>query len=234
MKNAIITASTKGMGRAIAIAFAKEGVNLAICSRNGNDLVAFKEELAAINPAIKVFTSVTDCSIKQQVLDFASAAESQLGFISIIVNNAGVYEYASILDDKEETFEKHVNTNLMPAYELYRFFGKKMIATKEGHLFTICSVASLDPLPEAGTYSVTKYALLGLSKVMRKEMQEHGVKVTAIIPGSTLTNSWKGMTVDQNKMVLPEDVASAIINTYKMSPGANVDEIIIRPTYGQV
>jgi short-subunit dehydrogenase len=234
MKNAIITASTKGMGRAIAIAFAKEGINLAICSRTGTDLAAFKEELNAINPAIKVFTSVTDCSVRQQVLDFASAAESQLGFISIIVNNVGIYEYSSILDDKDETFEKHVNTNIMPAYELYRFFGKKMIAAKEGHLFTICSVASLNPIPEAGTYSVTKCALLGLTKVMRTEMQDHGVKVTAIIPGSTLTDSWMGMTVDQNKMILPEDIASAIINTYKMSAGANVDEIIIRPAYGQI
>jgi len=234
MKNAIITASTKGMGRATAIAFAKEGINLAICSRHADELAAFKTELTAINPAIKVFTSVTDCSIKAQVIAFASAAETDLGAISIIVNNAGIYEYASILDDKEETFEKHVNTNLMPAYELYRYFGKKMIAAHNGHIFTICSVASLNPIAEAGTYSVTKFALLGLSKVMRTEMEPHGVKVTAIIPGSTLTDSWKGMTVDKDKMVLPEDIASAIVNTYKMSAGANVDEIIIRPTFGQI
>jgi len=234
MKNAIITASTKGMGRATAIAFAKEGINLAICSRHADELAAFKTELADINPGVKVFASVTDCSVKAQVIAFASAAETALGDISIIVNNAGVYEYASILDDKEETFEKHVNTNLMPAYELYRYFGKKMIAAHNGHIFTICSVASLSPIAEAGTYSVTKFALLGLSKVMRTEMEPHGVKVTAIIPGSTLTDSWKGMTVDKDKMVLPEDIASAIVNTYKMSPGANVDEIIIRPTFGQI
>src|SRR6185312_1862807 len=234
MKNAIITASTKGMGRAIAIAFAKIGVNLAICSRSNDDLAAFKKELQVINPTIKVFISVTDCSVRQQVLDFAAAAEKELGFISIIVNNVGMYTYSSILDDQEETFEKHVNTNLMPAYELYRYFGKKMIAAHKGHIFSICSVASLNPIAEAGSYSVTKYALLGLSKVMRLETQPHGVKVTAIIPGSTLTDSWKGMEVDKDKMVLPEDIASAIINVYKMSPGANVDEIIIKPVYGQV
>lgn len=65
-------------------------------------------------------------------------------------------------------------------------------------------------------------------------MQEHGVKVTAIIPGSTLTDSWKGMDVDKDKMVLPEDIASAIINIYKMSAGANVDELIIKPAGGQL
>jgi short-subunit dehydrogenase len=234
MKNAIITAATKGMGRAIAMAFANEGVNLAICSRNREDLRAFKQELAATNPDVKVFTSVTDCSVKQQVLDFAAAAERELGPINIIVNNAGLYAWSSILDDDDEAFQKHVNMNLGAAYELYRYFGKKMIAANGGHIFSICSVAAINPIAEAGIYSVTKYALLGLSKVMRTELQPHGVKVTAIIPGSTLTNSWAGMAVDKNKMVLPEDIASAIINAYKMSAGANVEEILIKPAYGQL
>ena len=234
MKNAIITAATKGMGRAIAIAFANENVNLAICSRTGDDLGAFKQELLTINPSIRVFTAITDCTIPEQVKAFAAAAEKELGAINIIVNNAGMYTWQSILDEDDNAFQKHVNINLGAAYELYRFFGKKMIAAKEGHIFSICSVASINPIAEAGAYSVTKYALLGLSKVMRTELQPHGVKVTAIIPGSTLTNSWAGMDVDKNRMVLPEDIASAIINTYKMSAGADVEEILIKPAYGQI
>jgi short-subunit dehydrogenase len=233
MKNALITAATKGIGRAIAIAFAKEGVNLAICARTSDHLDAFKNELEALNPAIKVFVSVTDCSIKQQVLKFAGDAERELGFISIIVNNVGMYTYSTILDEEDETFEQNVNTNLAPAYLLYRYFGKAMISAQEGHIFSICSIAAINPIAEAGAYSVTKYALLGLNKVMRLEMQPHNVKVTAIIPGSTLTNSWDGIAVDKDKMVLPEDIASAIINIFRMSAGANVDEIIIKPASGQ-
>jgi short-subunit dehydrogenase len=234
MKNALITAATKGMGRAISIALAKEGINLAICARSENDLAAFKVELNAINPGIKVFTAATDVSIKTQIIGFATAAEQELGAINIIVNNAGIYEPYSILDDGEDTFQKGINTNLAPAYELYRYFGKKLIAAGEGHIFNICSVASLTPVVEAGTYSVTKFALLGLTKVMRLELQAHNVKVTAVIPGSTLTSSWDGVEVDKNMMVMPEDIASAIVNIYKMSPGANVDEIIIKPVNGQV
>jgi short-subunit dehydrogenase len=234
MKNALITAATKGMGHSIAIALAKEGINLAICSRHDDDLAAFKSELAAINPNIKVFTSVTDCSIKQELLKFAAAAEQQLGFISVIVNCVGIFEQSSILNDNDDTFEKQVNTNLAPAYHLYRYFGKTMMAANEGHIFNICSVVSLNPDAKAGSYSVTKYALLGLNKVMKLEMQPFGVKVTAVIPGSTLTDSWKGIGVDENKMVLPEDIASAIVTIYKMSAGANVDEIIIKPVYGQL
>ena len=234
MKNALITGATKGMGRSIAIAFAKEGVGLAICSRNEKDLAAFKQELLQINPAISVFTQVADGSIKEQLLGFAGAAERQLGFISIIVNNLGMFDPTGILDEADTAFDKQLNTNLMPAYHLYRYFGKTMIAASEGHIFTICSVASVDPIAAAGTYSVTKFALLGLSKVMRLEMMPHNVKVTAVIPGSTLTNSWEGTTIGKDRFVLPEDIASAIINIYKMSPGANVDEIIIKPATGQI
>ena len=234
MKNAIITGATKGMGRAIAIAFAKENVNIAVCARGADDLTAFKAELQNINPEIKIVTVVADGSEREQLLNFAETAQHELGAINIIVNNLGMYPPSSILDDEKNLFLKVVNTNLMPAYELYRFFGKSMVSVGEGHIFNICSIAALNPIPEAGIYSVTKAALLSLNNVMRLEMEQYGVKVTAVIPGSTLTDSWKGIAVDKNKMVLPEDVASAIINIYKMSAGANVDQIIIKPVYGQV
>jgi hypothetical protein len=234
MKNAIITAATKGMGRAIAIAFAKENVNLAICARTESDLAAFKAELSSINPNIKVVTAAIDVSKKEQLLQFAQKAEKELGSINIIVNNAGTFIPTAILDDADDTLDICLDINLKPAYLLYRYFGKKMIAAGDGHIFNICSVASVNPVVAAGSYSVTKFALLGLTKVMRLEMQQHGVKVTAIIPGSTLTNSWDGVKVDKDTMVLPEDIASAVINIYRMSPGANVDEIMIKPAGGQI
>ncbi len=234
MRNALITASTKGIGRAIAIAFAAEGVNLALCSRNGEELNTFKEQLLNINTDIKIFVSVTDCSVKQQLLNFAATAEHELGAISIIVNNAGLYTQAFILEESEDSLQRNVDNNLMPAYELYRYFGKKLMAAKAGHIFNICSAVSVNPIAEAGAYSVTKYALLGLTKVMKLELQPAGVKVTAVIPGSTLTSSWEGMEDKKNLMILPEDIASAIISIYKMSTGANVDEIIIKPVYGQI
>jgi short-subunit dehydrogenase len=234
MKNALITAATKGIGRSIAIAFAKEGINLAICSRHSNDLDAFSKELADINPNIKVFAAVADCSVKQDLLQFAGRAEQELGFISIIINNVGAFEQSAILDESDDAFDKLINTNLAPAYHLYRYFGKTMIAARKGHIFNICSVVSLQPDAGAGSYSVTKYALLGLTKVMKLEMQPHGIKVTAVIPGSTLTDSWKDAEADKNKMVLPEDIASAIVTIYKMSDGANVEEITIKPVYGQL
>lgn len=234
MKNALITGATKGIGHAIALAFAKEGINLAICSRNIKDLQQTREQLLAVNPHITVSATVADASIKQQLLQFAQQAEKELGSISVIVNNVGTFIPSSILDDTEDTFDTQMNTNLRPGYELYRYFGKKLMAAKEGHIFNICSVAALSPVVTAGTYSVTKAAVYSLSNIMRLEMQQYGIKVTSVIPGSTITASWDGAEVDKSRFVLPEDVAAAIVTIYKMSTGANVDEIIIKPVFGQL
>jgi short-subunit dehydrogenase len=234
MENALITGATKGMGRAISIAFAKQGLNLAICSRNNEELTTFKGELLAVNPNIQVLAYPADISDKQQLREFAALAQQQLGFIKVIVNNAGRFEPLSILDDTDTTLADQIALILMPAYELYRFFGKQMMQARSGHIFNICSIAAKEPVVNAGSYSVTKAALYSLSNIMRLEMQPQGVKVTAVLPGSTLTGSWAGTEVDQTQFVMPEDIAAAIISTYNMSSGANVDEITIKPVFGQI
>jgi short-subunit dehydrogenase len=234
MQNALITGATKGIGLAIAKALAKESINLAICSRNEEDLWAVKEALLQINPAIKVFTRVTDCSLSEEVRSFAAEAEQELQSIQIIVNNAGLFLPGNILDEAENSLQKQLDLNLMAGYELYRYFGKKLMAARTGHIFNICSVASKKVVVNAGSYSVTKFAQLGLNHIMREEMKAQQVKVTAILPGSTLTNSWAGTTVPPEKFVLPEDVAAAVINCLKMAAGANVDELIIETATGEI
>jgi short-subunit dehydrogenase len=234
MSNVLITGATKGMGRAIAIAFAKQGLNLAICSRSEKELSAFRDELLAAYPNIKIAIRQTDTTQKAEVKAFAAFAEAGLGHIDVLVNNVGTYVPTSILDDADDTFQNLINTNLMPAYELYRYFGKKLAEAKKGHIFNICSVAAIDPVIGAGMYSVTKFALLGLSNIMRLEMQQHQVKVTTLLPGSTFTESWKGSNLSPDKFVSPEDIAAAIISAYNMSAGANVDEIVIKPVSGQL
>jgi short-subunit dehydrogenase len=234
MKNALITGATKGIGKAIAVALAKEGFNLAICSRNIEDLTATAREINEMNPQIAVYTQITDCSYPAEVRNFAQKAQEILGDIHVLINNVGTFIPASILDEEEGILEKQWNLNFLPAYELYRFFGKKMQKAQEGHIFNICSVASISPISTAGSYSVTKLALYGLSKIMSDEMQPYKVKVTAIIPGSTLTSSWEGTDLPENNFVMPQDIASIVVNCLKMSPGAHLEEVHIRPVTGQV
>jgi short-subunit dehydrogenase len=234
MQNALITGATKGIGLAIAKALAKESINLAICSRNVEDLLQVKEALVRINPEIKVFTRVTDCSLRSEVIAFAAEAEQELQSIQILVNNAGAFLPGSILDEDDNALQKQLDLNLMAGYELYRYFGKKLMALRSGHIFNICSVASKQIVVNAGSYSVTKFAQRGLNNVMREEMKAHQVKVTAIFPGSTLTDSWNGTTIPPEKFVMPEDVAAAVVNCLKMTAGANVDELIIQTTTGEI
>ena len=234
MENALITGATQGIGRSIAISFAKQGISMAICSRNVKDLELLKKELLTINAQIQVFAYAADCSQKAELLEYARLAQQELGFIKVIVNNVGMFMPSSILDDADDAFMQNINTNLMPAYELYRFFGKVMMAERSGHIFNICSIAAKELVVNAGIYSVTKAALYSLSSIMKLEMQAYGVKVTAVLPGSTLTNSWAGTAVPPERFVLPEDIAAAVLNAYNMSKGANVDEIVIKPVLGQL
>lgn len=232
--NIVITGATKGIGRAIAEAFVSEGHNIAICSRHEKELQDFSVYLLENFPSSKVFYLPADCSKKKQLLHFADFAKSKLGFVDILVNNVGSFIPATIMNEEEGGLEKMMETNVYSAYYLSRFFGKEMIQRKHGHIFNICSISGIKPSVSAGSYSVSKFAMYGLSKVLREELKEYHVKVTTVIPGATITNSWEGTTLPDTRFVKPEDIALAVLTATKLSEGAVVDEIIIKPTLGKI
>jgi 3-oxoacyl-[acyl-carrier protein] reductase len=234
MMNVLITGATKGIGKAVAEAFAREGAALALCSRTASDLDLLRQELLKIDPSLHIYTRPTDCSDKTELLAFAKHAKEEIGSMDVLVNNVGTYLPARLLQEEEGLLGHMFATNVYPAYHLSRFFARDMIKRKKGHIFTLCSIASRDPVTDAGSYSVSKFALYGLTCDLRKELEPYGVKVTAVLPGATITNSWEGTTVPDNRFIHPGDVASAILNAVKMSSGACVDEIVIRPVWGNI
>lgn len=225
--NAVITGATKGIGKAIALKLAQSGYNLAICARTETDLIELQKELELFG--VKVFVKVSDFSRKADVLSFIDFVKSSFGTIAVLVNNAGVFLPGSLLDENDETFELLQNVNLNSTYYMAKEFGKVMRNQGSGHIFNICSIASKTVIENAGSYSVTKTAMLSLNNVLRKELAQYNVKVTAILPGSTLTASWDGTTINPAKFVQPEDVANALHAILNLSSGANVDEIILTP-----
>lgn len=232
--NVLITGATKGIGRAITIKMASEGNNLAICARNIKDLESLKTELTTKYTNIKVFVKTVDCAIKQEVLAFADDAVNALENIEVLINSVGVFKPNQILNENDEDLDLHMKTNLYAPYYLYKKVAPAMKEKRFGHIFNICSVASLEAIANAGSYCVTKSALLSLNNIMRAELMEHDVKVTAILPGSTLTNSWEGTQISKDEFIQPEDVANTISQILKMSKGANVEQVIIKPIHGQV
>ena len=232
--NILITGATKGIGKAVAMEMAKNNHSLALCARNQKELDILKEELIQINPQINILTVKTDCGIQQEINAFANQAIAHFKNIDVLVNNAGLFSPAKILEEKDEMLDAHFNINVIAPYILYKKIAPLMIKKGSGHIFNICSVASLQTIVTAGSYCVTKAALLSLNNIMRGETKSFGVKVTAVIPGSTLTSSWDGTSVSPDKFVLPSDVATSIHHIMQLSKGANVDQLMITPQNGQV
>lgn len=225
--NAVITGATKGIGKAIAIKLAQKGYNLAICARTSQDLDLLQQELRLLD--VKVYTMVADCSIKAEVMAFCDFAKQSLNQIDVLVNNAGTFIPGSMLDESDDVYETQQNLNVNAAYYLSKYFGKIMRKQLFGHIFNICSVASIETIENASSYCVTKAAMLSLNNVLRKELAQYNVKVTAILPGSTLTASWEGTDLPPSQFVQPEDIANSLYSILNLSAGANVDELILKP-----
>lgn len=225
--NAVITGATKGIGKAIAIKLANQGYNLAICARTAQDLNSLQQELQ--HTKVSIFTMVVDCSRKDEVLAFCVFAEQSLNKVDVLVNNVGTFLPGSLLDEADEVFEQQQRINVNAGYYLAKYFGKIMRTQLFGHIFNICSVASIETIENAGSYSVTKAAMLSLNNVLRKELAQYNVKVTAILPGATLTASWEGTNLPLSQFVQPEDIANSLYSILNLSTGVNVDELILKP-----
>ena len=225
---AIITGVTKGIGKAIAVTLAKSGYDIIGCARNEAELTAFEAEIKSYG--VNVLAIKADCSRKDEVLGFIEKAIAFAPEVDVLVNNVGVFNPGSLLDEEDDIFETQQNININTTYYIAKRIGKMMRSQGFGHVFNICSIASKAPVENAGSYSVTKAAMLSLNHVLRRELTPYHVKVTAIIPGSTYTASWEGTTLDKAKFVQPEDVAKSITAILSLSDGTNVDEVTITPS----
>ncbi len=228
----IITGITKGIGRAIAELFAFNGYNIAGCARDKKDLDTFKAELWNKYPNQKFLFALCDVSDKNDVQAFACDVVDEFDSIDILVNNAGVFLPGSLLQEDDGIFEKQMNTNLNSAYHISRIIVPKMIENKSGHVFNICSTASIMAYKNGASYSISKHALLGFNNGLRQELMHTGVRVTAVLPGATLTNSWAGTSEPINRFINPSDIAKTIWDVYNLASNTVVEEILIRPQLG--
>lgn len=233
-KVAVITGGTKGIGKSTIFKFAKHGYDIITCARTNADLQQLEKEISTKFPDIKFFSNQVDMSEKSQVLDFAKFINSTEKSIAVLVNNAGVFLPGEIRNEPDGQLETTINTNLYGAYYLTRSVLPNMIKNRNGHIINICSIASITPYSNGGSYSISKYAMLGMTKVLREEMKQHGIRVTAVLPGATLTASWEGVDLPDSRFIKSDDVADAIYGAYSLSKNAVVEEIIIRPHEGDI
>jgi NADP-dependent 3-hydroxy acid dehydrogenase YdfG len=232
--NAVITGATQGIGKAIAEKFLGEGFSIAICSRTAVDLTAVQNDWAERYPNAKIIAKKADLGLKHEVRSFSEDVLREFESIDVLVNNAGDFFPGKLIEEPEGHLEKLMEINLYSAYHLTRHLLPAILRADKGHIFNMSSIAGMRAYENGGAYSITKYALLGFSDNLRKELMEDQIKVTALMPGATWSRSWESSGLDKERFMLPEDIASTIWSAYSLSPSANVDHIVIRPLKGDI
>ena len=234
MQYAIVTGATQGMGKVIAEKLLAEGFSLAVCARNTEKLAQLEQDWHKRYPDAIIITYRADMSSKEGVAGFAEIVLSKFPHIDLLVNNAGNYLPGTIADEPDGLLEQMIGINLYSAYHLTRKILPGMKERAKGHIFNMCSIASLKAYPNGGSYSISKYALLGFSENLREELKEYGVKVTAICPGATYTPSWEGSDVAPSRIMEAEDIAKMLWSAYNLSAQADVETIVMRPVKGDI
>lgn len=234
MPNAIVTGGTQGIGKATVEKLLSEGFTVATCARNEEDLNNLKVQWADQYPDSKLITVKTDLSKKEEVVAFAEDIKRSFETIDILVNNAGIYYPGNICDEPDGSLEQMLSTNLLSVYHLTRALLPQLKAQRSGYIFNICSVASLKAYPGGGSYSISKYALLGFSENLREELKADDIKVVSVCPGATNSRSWEGSGIDPERIMDPTDVSEMIWATYTLSSKANVDMLVMRPQLGDL
>ncbi|MGB3851259.1 MAG: SDR family oxidoreductase [Tunicatimonas sp.] len=233
-KLAVVTGGSQGIGRALLMQLAQEGFALATCARRKEPLEQLHQEITAQHPGTSLFYQQVDMAQPEEVGQFAKAVVGLATPIDMLVNNAGVFIPGEIHTEPEGVFEQTMHTNVFGVYHLTRALLPAMIERQQGHVFNVCSTASITAYANGGSYCVSKFALLGMSKVLREALKPHGIRVTSVLPGATLTASWEGTELPPERFMPPEDVASAILAAYRMSTRTVVEELILRPQLGDI
>jgi short-subunit dehydrogenase len=232
--NAVITGASRGIGKALAEIYALHSYNLFLCSKTESNLLQTIDELKTRFPNVNIDGQVMDLGNKTQARLFGQWVVNNADSIDVLINNTGTFIQGNVSDEPDGALESMLEVNLFSAYHTTRTILPKMKAQKSGHIFTICSIASLAAYPGGGAYSISKYALLGFTRNLRSELKEHGIKVTAVIPGAVYTDSWKGSGVPESRLMETEDLAKMIFATSQLSPQAVVEDIVLRPQLGDL
>jgi short-subunit dehydrogenase len=231
---AVITGGTKGIGRATAERFLGGGFDVVTCARQLDELKSFREAAQNRYSTSTLFIHQADLSIPSQTDSFIDYIISLQRPVAVLVNNTGLFIPGQLHKEPAGILERSIETNVYSAYYVTRGLLPDMISQRTGHIFNLCSTASIMAYPNGGSYCVSKFALYGMTKVFREELKPFGIKVTALLPGATLTESWAGTELPESRFMQSMDIAETIWSAYHLSPSAVVEEIILRPQAGDI
>ena len=232
-KTAIVTGAGRGIGRAVALAFAAEGAAVALASRSRADLaeVAGAIRSAGGGRALAIPTDVTNDGAIEALVEQTLA---DLGRVDVLVTAAGTAAFAALADTKPADWDTMLSVNLRAAMVCCRAVLPSMLRQASGTIINIASIAAKRALPGSAVYTATKAGVFGFSRVLAEELRNTGVRVGVLMPGAVDTPLWDtlGGSPPREKMLRPEDVARVAVLMAALPPHAVLEELTLLPAGG--
>jgi 3-oxoacyl-[acyl-carrier protein] reductase len=230
-KVALITGAGRGIGKAIAIALAHEGVHIGLTARSEEGVKAVAAEIAA--SGVKASYATADISNRAEVEAAVAKIQSELGNIDILINNAGIASFGNFLELEPEVWEEQIRVNLFGVYYVTRAVLPQMIERKTGDIVNISSTAGKSGSAVTSAYAASKFGVFGLSESLMQEVRKHNIRVTALAPSTVLTDlAYKSNLIkgDPERVMHPEDFAELIVAQLKLNRRVFVKEASIFST----
>jgi NAD(P)-dependent dehydrogenase (short-subunit alcohol dehydrogenase family) len=229
--SALVTGAGRGIGRAVALALAREGARLTVVSRTAHELDTLVGEIEALGARGVAFAG--DLRDPSACTGAVAAAVDCFGGLQVLVNNAGVGVFANLADTSDEDWETVLNTNLTSVFRLTRA-ALPHLSRRGGHVLMVSSLAGRNPIAGLAAYCASKAALDQLAACLMLEVRHQGVKVTTIAPGSVDTGfAGAPRPPDTSWMLTPEDVAQTAVDLLRMRDGAHSSRVEMRPARPQ-
>lgn len=233
-QRALITGASSGIGKATALAFAQAGVDVALVGRSQSRLKSVAQ--AAIQLGVQAQIYPFDLANVEQVQEQIHAITQDFGPVDILVNNAGMGYTAELVDTSLADWQSVINLNLTSVFQCIQGILPSMRTRQRGTIINVVSIAGRQAFAGWGAYCASKFGLMGLSKTLAAEERTHGIRVTALCPGSVNTSLWDTETVhadfDRSAMLSPESVAQSILHAAFLPEQAVVDELVLMPGSG--
>lgn len=217
-KNALITGAGKGIGKAVAIALAKEGVNVILVARTQEEIDSVAAKARSLR--VKALAITADVADINSVNAAVAKALAEFGTIDILINNAGIAAFGKFLELEPTDWERIIQVNLMGVYYVTRAVLPNMMERQTGDIINISSTAGLNGNALTSAYSASKFALLGLTDSLMQEMRKHNIRVTALTPSTVATDMAKELKLtdgNPEKVMQSEDIAELIIAQLKLN-----------------
>lgn len=218
-KVAFITGAGRGIGKAVAIALAKEGINIGLFGRTEESLKEVSMELEQYG--VQSSYAIMDVSSLEDVEKAIENVTTTLGKVDILINNAGIAKFESLVDMDPGTWKEIIDVNLMGPYYVTKTVLPQLIEKNAGDIINISSTSGLNGAATSSAYSASKFGLIGMTESLAQEVRRNNIRVTALTPSTVVTDlavETNLISGNQDKYMQPEDIAEIIVSQLKLNP----------------